>query len=290
MKGIEPLAIICKATFSITIIFCPVVSHAEHNNEGEAIIVIGSSYVNGTTRIDDNFFGALNGLAVGSGAYLSLGDALVRDGKLNGLVVNEGAVGSTTFDRKSCLMYECLPGGRMLGFMSQFKNALKRVAIYDPMNPMTVAGYNASYAIIDIPNDCIHSDAFGQPQIVAMPCGIKDFEKSVDRIVKVINYAKYLGITPIVTLLPKYKDLNLSLVKRGLQLYWVIDEYSYTQFREIYQARIAENSEGAIILDVWGERFTHRGDGIHPDRKTVREAASRIANIINKRVFVKECG
>ena len=32
--------------------------------KGEAIIVIGSSYVNGTTRIDDNFFGTLNGLAV----------------------------------------------------------------------------------------------------------------------------------------------------------------------------------------------------------------------------------
>lgn len=58
-------------------------SFKREKKDDKAILLIGSSYANGTTRIDDNQFGSLFGLAVGSGAYLSLGDALVREKRLN---------------------------------------------------------------------------------------------------------------------------------------------------------------------------------------------------------------
>lgn len=272
---------IVNFVLSLLFLVSPAVQSEQPDNY-VALLVIGSSYINGTTRIDDNTISALNGAAVGAGSYLSLGDALIRSRKLNGLVINEGVVGATTQDRVSCLWYDCLPGGQMPSYMSQFENALRRIAIYDPVN-FTISGYNAKYVVIDMPNDCIHSDAFGVPQASAKPCINQDFIESANRVVDVANKALQLGITPILTLPPKYEDLELSLVQQGLGMYWVIGEYEYNILSETYKTTFESKVPGAIILDVW-KHFTHRGDGIHPNRKTVKQAAEKIANIVSKTI------
>jgi len=246
----------------------------------DAIIIIGSSYANGTTRLDDNQLGSLFGLAVASGGYLSLGDALVRDKKLNGLVINEANVGSTTFNRYSCLIYECLPYGQLIGYHEQFNNALKRTAIYDPSLPGGIAGFNAKYLIIDIPNDCIHSDAFGVPQIYTQPCTAEEMYHSAHHVIDVALHAESLGMTVIIPILPRYEDLDLALVKQQLGLLWVVNKPQYNKVRKNYTENLKTALVNSKIIDLWG-KFQHRGDGIHPNRKTVTNAAQRISTMIN---------
>lgn len=258
------------------------INRFKHQQENDkAILIIGSSYANGTTRIDDHQSGSLLGLAVGSGAYLSLGDALVREKRLNGLVVNEASVGSTTFDRFSCLVNECLSTGQLLGYQKQFENALKRVAIYDPTIPNIITNYNAKYLIIGISNDCIHSDSFGIPQQNTSPCSIDDITAMTNRIIEVAKNAESLGLKVIIPILPKYKHLQLNLVQASLGLLWVADEYQYNQIRTTLKTKVEEELPNALSVNIW-KKFTHRGDGIHPDRKTVKRAARKIARIIYK--------
>jgi len=247
----------------------------------DALIIIGSSYSNGTTRIDDNQLGSLAGLAVGSGAYLSLGDALVRERSLNGLVINEGNVGNTTFDRYSCLTYECLPFGKLLGYKSQLENALKRTAIYDLNEPGLIIEHNTRFLVIGIPNDCVHSDAFGIPQIDTLPCELDEINEIADNIIKISRYAETFDIHSIIPILPKYESLDLDLVRLGLGLQWVANEYQYNNIRDTLKFRLKKELKNATIVDIW-KNFTHRGDGIHPDRKTVKKAARRISRIIRR--------
>jgi len=247
----------------------------------DAIIIIGSSYANGTTRLDDNHLGSLFGLAVASGGYLSLGDALVREKTLNGLVINEANVGSTTFGRYSCSLYECLPYGQLHGYQDQFDSALKRTAIYDPSIPGGVAGFNAKYLIIDIANDCLHSDAFGIPQVYTEHCTIDDMYHSAHAIIDIALHAESLGMTVIIPLLPQYESLDLELVKLQLGLSWIVNKPHYDSISENYAENLKTALVNAKIVDLWG-KFQHRGDGIHPNRKTVTNAARRIAEMINK--------
>lgn len=247
----------------------------------DAIIIIGSSYSNGTTRLDDNHLGSLFGLAVASGGYLSLGDALVREKELNGLVINEANVGNTTFSRYSCLTYECLPYGQLHSYQDQFDSALSRTAIYDPSLPGGIAGFNAKYLIIDIPNDCIHSDAFGIPQAYTHPCTIEEMQHTAHAIIDVALHAESLSMTVIIPLLPKYEDLDLELVKQQLGLLWITDKIQYNKVRTHYKKNLKSNLVNSKIINLWG-KFQHRGDGIHPNRKTMTNAARRIANMINK--------
>jgi len=247
----------------------------------DALLVIGSSYAKGTTRLDDNQLGSLAGLSVGSGGYLSLGDALVRERSLNGLVINEANVGNTTFDRYSCLAYECLPFGKLLGYQAQFENALKRVAIYDLNAPELITEYNAKYLLIGVPNDCIHSDAFGVPQVDTHPCTQKEINELADNVIEIANQAESLGIIAIIPILPKYESLDLDIVQQGLGLKWVVNEYQYNDIRDTLVLRFENELENALIVDIW-KKFKHRGDGIHPNRKTVRKAARHISRIIRK--------
>jgi hypothetical protein len=75
------------------ILFISTLARADLTNEhimsnDKPILMIGSSYINSKTRIDDDGIGSLGGLAVGFGSYYSLGDALIRNHNLNGLIVN----------------------------------------------------------------------------------------------------------------------------------------------------------------------------------------------------------
>lgn len=247
------------------------------------VLLIGSSYENGTTAIDADSIGALGGAAVGFGSYLSLGDALIKDllPGIGGLTINEAAVGSTTFDRFSCFELACLPGGKMLGYLNQYNRALQRVALRDPLNPASIVGYNAKYLFIGVPNDCIHSDAFGVPQARTTPCTSVEINAAADKIIEVAKDALSRGITPIIPVHPTYKSLNLSLVQQGLGLIWVANELQYNQIRDIFRTRFAAELPGALVIDLWAN-LVHRGDGIHPDLTTMKRAARTLKLIIRR--------
>lgn len=130
-----------KKIVLLVLISIPIQSQAKKEVNYTPLLVIGSSFVNGTTPIDNNFNSPLGGLAVGAGSYLALGDALVR--KTHGLVVNEAEVGAGTFDRVSCGLFECQANAKWAGFDTQFKKALLRVAQRDAEHQ--IVGYNADY-------------------------------------------------------------------------------------------------------------------------------------------------
>ena len=273
-----------KKSLSI-LLFILVSTEAEYSNrhltlDNKPILMIGSSYINSKTRIDDNGIASLVGLSVGSGSYYSLGDALLRNRRLNGLIVNEGNVGATTFDRFSCLNDYCLSGGKLLGYQSQFENVLKRVAIYEPNNSIPIA-YNAKYIIIGVSNDCIHSDAFGIPQSDTKMCSNQDIDESINKIIDVANNSLEVGIIPLISILPKYSNLDLKLLKQGLNLNWVIDKKTYKKYRKKLIFKIKNELGKKYILNIWNN-FSHRGDGIHPNRKTVEHASKQVVKKLHK--------
>lgn len=273
----------------ITAFFCAIFfltaspSFSATKDSEQSLLIIGSSYANHTTRLDDLHLGSLGGAAVGSGNYLSLGSALIRNRDLNGHVVNEAGVGSTTFDRFSCLQEACLPFGYLTGYDQQFENTLKRVAIYDPLSPQEIVGYNAKVLIISMANDCIHSDAFGIPQQDTSPCTLTEINQTINTIIRVADKAKSLGLEVIIPLMPRHKDLELDLVKQGLAFNWVANKEQYNLLRSTHKYRLKTELNDVYIINPW-KKFTHRGDGIHPDRKTATRAARKIARLI-KRIY-----
>ncbi len=249
------------------------------DNGGIPLLVIGSSFENGTTPIDNDLNAPLGGLAVGAGSYLALGDALVRE--MNGLVVNEAEVGAGTFDRVSCLATFCLFQQKWAGYQTQFEKLLLRVALRDPLNPFHIVGYNAEYMVIGLPNDCIHSDAFGIPQNDTQPCSIEDVNVTVDRIVQVAREALLLGITPVITIHPEFNNLELSITQQLLGFTWIANESQYNILRSTYKRRLKNELPDAIVVNPW-RHYVHRGDGLHPNRKTIEKAAKKVAKLIRK--------
>lgn len=266
-------------------VFFPIAAYAvvPPNIVDMPVLFIGSSYEKGTTAIDAESIGALGGAAVGAGSYLSLGDALIKDTLpgIGGLTINEAAVGSTTFDRVSCFALTCLSGGKMLGYFNQYQRTLLRVALRDPLNPVSIVGYNAKYLFIGVPNDCIHSDAFGIPQARTTPCTSVEINASVDKVIEVAKDALSRGITPIIPIHPEYVKLNLSLVQRGLGLVWVANDYQYNEMRTIYKNRVTAELPKALVVNLWAD-LVHRGDGIHPNLTTIKRAARKLKLIIKQ--------
>lgn len=258
--------------FSIVLFFLTFKVFATFSNM--PILMIGTSYFDGKTRIDDNGYAALGGISVGNGSYLSLGNALIRNKELNGFIINEANVGSTTFERYSCLHNTCYKKGKILGYTEQFNNILKRVAVPNSQNI-----YNAKYLIIGFPNDCIHSDAFGIPQLETQLCDKNSFKKTVDNITEIIERANNIGLTIIIPIPPKYKNLDLKIVQKQLNMVWVIDKKNYNEYVQFYLNKILAKTPYVNFLNIW-KNFEHRGDGIHPNKNTVEYASKKIVKFI----------
>lgn len=238
------------------------------------VLVIGASYAQASTPFN-NGIAPLGGIAVSSGSYLSVGQALARVPYLPGFVINEGQAGATTFARSACA-----PGARSCGpatwdsYSTQLTRALARVAV-----PPAFTAYNARYVVIMSPNDCLHADAFGLPQATTQPCSHAQLNQVADRLVAVGLQARAAGLTPIYDVMPAYRQLNLDLFRSLYGLGWVISEADYTLLRDLSASRIRAEVPGALVLNVWRE-FSHVGDGIHPTPETARKAAHIIARQI----------
>lgn len=235
------------------------------------LLIVGASFAQAKTPYI-NGVAPLGGIAVGFGSYLSLGDALVRNNKLPGHVINEAQAGATSFDRLYCASGAATCGpAQWDGYQTQLDRAISRVAI-----PPTFTALNAKYVLIIKPNDCLHADAFGIPQWESQPCTTADMNASVDRLIAVGQNAIARGLTPIYDVMPRYESLDLPAFKTRFGLHWVISEADYNQHRTLHMNRIGSELPGAILLDIWKD-FVHGGDGIHPNDESNRSAARIVA-------------
>ena len=270
---------ICKVIVlgTIALLACNL-ARADHPKPASQLplLVIGASYGDARTPFA-NGAAPLGGIAVGLGSYLSLGNALVREQRLPGYVINEAQAGATTFARPYCApgAATCGPAG-WDNYQTQLERAIARVAI-----PPAFTSLNAKYVIIGMPNDCLHADAFGIPQNQTQSCTLADMNLSIDRLIAVGQYAIAHGLTPIYDIPPRYDDLDLPLFGAAFGLDWVISEGDYTQFRTLHKTRIKQELPAAVLLDMWPD-FEHGGDGIHPNDATSREAAKIIAKKLLK--------
>ena len=250
------------------------------------LLVIGASYANGHTPFDGAAGAPLLGLAVAQGQYLSLGDALVRDPGFSGHVVNEAQASATTDSRPSCrtaLYNGACSLGELDGYDTQLMKALARVY------SLSTGAYNAEYVIITTPNDCLHSDAFGIPEADTQMCDDEDMYDVADNLIQVGQMALDLGLTPIYAPYPAVENLDLELSRQSSLLSWVITEADYQRLNDIVMDALAVHLPEALVIDYWSE-FTHLGDGLHPDRATVENAARMILETINYRVEVATPG
>ncbi len=242
-------------------------------SDESALLVIGASYANGNMPFNDQGEAPLDGISIGYGGYLSLGQALVREPLLSGLVVNEAQAGATTFSRTACNP-QCQMGVGWLGYDEQFTRALARVSVVDPVTGEVTL--NARYLLVTFANDCLHADAFGVPQSATQPCSLAEVDAFIDRLIAVGQRALALGITPVYGVMPRWEDMDLPLSGELFGISWMVDEASYDVLRARHRARLQAELPGALVLDYWSD-FNHGGDGIHPDRRSVLRAARRIA-------------
>ncbi|MDX8399052.1 MAG: hypothetical protein R8K20_02240 [Gallionellaceae bacterium] len=237
------------------------------------LLVIGASYSDGRLPFNDALLAPLFGISVGMGSYLSLGDALIKDPRLPGYVINEAQAGATTFERPDCNPIQGCNAGLWQGYGTQLSKATARV---------TLPGTNtvlAKYVVITTANDCLHSNAFGIPQDLSSPCTQSEMNAYVDRLIAVGQQALNAGLTPIYDVAPAYTDLDLPLAAKLFGLIWIADSVSYNAMRDLRIARIPAELPGAVVLDMWAS-FQHMGDGLHPNDKTARKAAAIIAQYI----------
>lgn len=263
-----------KLIISAFVLLWSVASIAIEKPAEKPILVIGASFSNANIPINDNLVGPLGGIAVDFGSYLSLGNALVRNPKLPGYVINEAQAGATSFDRRACNP-SCSDDIGWHGYDKQLTKALARVN-----NPF-IGEINADYVVITIGNDCLHSDAFGIPQSDAVPCSVGEMNTYVDRLIAVGQRAIDLGLTPIFDMYPEFDAFDFGITQAAFGLQWMISESDYNTLREIHSLRIGSELSGAVVINMW-KKFVHRGDGLHPTDDSVAKAASKIARKIKR--------
>ena len=248
-------------------------AYADSVDADKPLLVIGASYSNGSLPFNDELVAPVFGIAVGFGSYLNLGNALVKDPRLPGYVINEAQGGATTFDRPGCNPGPGCNAGEWQGYEKQLQKAMARVTI-----PGTAIRM-AKYVVITTANDCLHSDAFGIPQDQTTPCSMDEMNAYMDRLLAVGQQAIDAGLVPIFDLLPAYDKLDFPLTAAIFGLNWIADEAYYNTMRDLQYSRLTTELAGAVVLDIWAD-FEHMGDGTHPNDKTSRKAAEIIAQYI----------
>ncbi|NQY33447.1 MAG: SGNH/GDSL hydrolase family protein [Alteromonadaceae bacterium] len=243
----------------------------------QPVLVVGASFANASTPFNDELNAPLGGVAVGMGSFLSLGNGLVRNQSLSGHVINEAQAGATTFDRMVCNP-TCNPEVIWQGYDKQLTKALARVTLRDPQTG-DITSINAKYVIITMPNDCLHSDAFGIPQNETSPCTTTEINTSTDNLIALGQRILDLSLTPIFNIPPTYEQMDLPLFQSLFGLSWAVDKDGYDELVNNRLTRIEAELPDAVLLKVW-KQFVHLGDGIHPDQKSVTRAAKHIARFI----------
>ncbi|MDK2593788.1 hypothetical protein [Pseudoalteromonas obscura] len=248
--------------------------HAAPKSEEAPLLLIGASFANAKMPYFDNLQAPLNGIAINSGRYLSLGNALIREPRLSGHLINEGQAGATTFDRLTCFPGPECVGPGWEGYEKQFTKALSRVTSFS-------GEISARYIVIVRGNDCNHPDAFGIPMSETSECTLEQMHTYIDTFVNVANRALAAGITPIFSKAPDYDAIDWETLRQRFNWPWIISKDNYDTFSELRLNRLKNEVPDAIFLDIW-RGFEPMDDGLHPNRKTMQRAAKRIAKAIKK--------
>ncbi len=248
-----------------------------HASQDETpILLVGASYASGKMPFNEGLVGPVFGIAINGGSYLDLGQGFSQR---RFFVINEAQAGATTFERLACNPGpQCGPGA-WDSYTTQLRRALARVA-----NPLNPGVYNAKYAIISMPNDCLHSDAFGIPQAETVPCNAQQRNDVATRLIDLGHEVLAAGLTPIFSVYPKYENLDLPFAIAAAGLLWEISEADYNDLRQLIRDRVATELSDAILVDSW-KRFEHLGDGIHPNTLSTRLAVRSILWAIMEREY-----
>lgn len=260
------------AALSLLATTLPGVAAADQAPE-PALLVIGASWANGNLPLDRELNGVWGGLNVGLGSYLDLGNALVKDPRLPGYVINEAEAGGSTIRHRDCT----LEGGTVCGpalwisYEEQLERALRRVAV-----PGVPGAYNAQYVVITPGNDCLHSNNDDVPEVETSPCTLAEVDGYVDRMIDLGQQVMDLGMTPIYVGYPESYEVDLVMPRA---FFWFIDIPTWDYMAAQYESRVPVELPGAVLID-WG-KFEHNGDGIHQSDKTSRKLAAKIADHIS---------
>ncbi|AOT08513.1 SGNH/GDSL hydrolase family protein [Pseudoalteromonas luteoviolacea] len=248
--------------------------YAAPKSEEAPLLLIGASFANAKMPYFDNLQAPLNGIAINSGKYLSLGNALIREPLLSGHLINEGQAGATTFDRLTCFPGPECVGPGWEGYEKLFTKALSRVTSFS-------GEISADYIVIIRGNDCNHPDAFGIPMSETSECTLEQMNAYIDTFVSVAKRAINAGITPIFSKAPDYDAIDWETLRSRFNWPWIISKENYELFSELRLNRLKAEVPDAIFLDIW-KGFEPMDDGLHPNRKTMQRAAKRIAKAIKK--------
>lgn len=232
----------------------------------EPILVIGGSYANGKVPFNDGLTSPLFGIAVNFASYASLGDGFIRRGYY---VVNEGQSGATTFARPGCEPGPACGPGVWDSYDTQLQRALARVAY-------PTGGFNASYVVITVPNDCLHSAAFAVPQSQAIPCTSAEVGDAMQALVDVGSAAIQAGLTPVYVGYPRYEDVDLPLFQQLFAIQWLVTQAQYNEIALQHWTTITSQLPQAVYVAGAWHNFAHLGDGLHPTYETVLRAVWRI--------------
>lgn len=273
-QGLDMYTKTIKALLWGTFISLTTHSQAQTKSEEAPLLIIGASFANANMPYYSDLQAPLNGIAINSGRYLSLGNALIRERRLSGHVINEGQAGATTFDRLTCFPGPECVGPGWEGYEKQFSKALSRVTSFS-------GEVAAEYIVIIRGNDCNHPDAFGIPMAQTSECTLEQMESYIDTFVSVANRALAAGITPIFSKAPTYEAIDWETVRGRFNWPWIISKDNYEIFSDLRLSRLRAEVPNAIFLDVW-QGFEPMADGLHPNRKTMQRAAKRIAKAIKK--------
>lgn len=247
------------------------------------VLIVGASFANGKAPFDGDLSSPLLGLSVGTGQYISLGDALIRNRTHSGYVVNEAQASATTFARESCRT-ALYAGGCSTAETDSYQTQVLRAS--SRVYSLASGAYNAEYVVVTAPNDCLHSDAFGLPESDAKQCDEEDMQDVADRMVEIGQLVIGLGMTPVFAPYPDVSTIDLELFRQSSLLEWTISPTDYQMLNNIVMTTLASDLPDGLIIDYWAE-YAHIGDGIHPDLATVENAADMILEGIGYNVIAE---
>ena len=243
------------------------------------ILVIGFSNEQGAFPFNDDGVAPIFGITQNAGAYLALGDALIRNPGTAGYVINEAQPAATTFDRDWCFP-ACGVSGHIDGLDNQLTKALARVRLFDFADPFTTLGYNTDYVVVGGFGDCIFPVSLEAPVPETLPCTLTELDEAADRYAAIVQRVVDLGLTPIVVTMPPYDGMDLPMAAAMNGFPWVISEADYNYRKEATAQRLAQIPSG-IVVDAW-QGFEHLGDGVHPTDRTSQRAAQRVVRAIHR--------
>ncbi len=215
--------------------------------------IIGASFASCEAPPNSPLFGI--GLAGCSFEGLDVGLIRNRFLQAQGFTVqNKAAGGSYSYD---------VPGTGWQGYVSQFNELVTRTAWpFDGENRLKVL-------VVSIMNDCLHS-------ILCTPQEMED--GLIQNILTVVNQAEAMGVPVLVNAYPDWEDLDLAMAAQVYGLPVTISESDYHYLQALHKTKL-ETHPNVIYVEAWQGNFSTI-DGLHPDKRSVKNASRRIAKEI----------